>query len=158
MKRFISLVQKDKTVIGMPQSMWYNDLNLASKTASGWMNNIESKLGKDRAKKIILTWRQQDSYDKAVKLYPLVDNRYGHYYFEHLHFIQVKQMRKNHRIEYHEIIVKFLSDPRKIPDSAFMIGPIQGDVSWSRSDDRVDILFALRNDKESTVKEYRYLF
>ena len=53
-------------------------------------------------------------------------------------------------------LIVHVIDSRKIPDVAFMIGPIQGSVSWSRSDDRVDIMFFLREDKESTVIKYRY--
>ena len=72
---FIELVQKGKTVIGMPQSLWYNSLMLALDDANVWMRNITRILGKEKAKKIIMTWRQQDSYDKAIHLYPFVDNR-----------------------------------------------------------------------------------
>eukprot|EP00041_Stephanoeca_diplocostata_P002052 m.22949 g.22949 ORF g.22949 m.22949 type:complete len:237 (+) comp12846_c0_seq4:229-939(+) len=62
-----------------------------------------------------LTWRQQDSFDKASELYPKAKN--------------------------------VLS-----PDVAFMIGPIRNTLEYTKRDaKRVDILFALRSDKESVL-------
>ena len=75
MNRIVKLVQKGKTVIGMPQSLWYKDWKKATKEANSWLRDVSSKLGAEGSKKIILTWRQQNSYDKALELYPFVDNR-----------------------------------------------------------------------------------
>ena len=44
---------------------------------------------------------------------------------------------------------------RKVPDSAFMIGPIKETSTWSLNDEKVDILFALRPDAESTLIKFR---
>ena len=98
MHTFIEMVQKGKTVIGMPQSLWYNSLMLALEDANEWMKNVTSILGKEKAKKIIMTWRQQDSYDKAVHLYPFVDNRYK------------QKLGHNHKIRYN-ILGRFQTQP-----------------------------------------------
>ena len=40
-------------------------------------------------------------------------------------------------------------DNRLVPDVAFMIGPLEETQIWSQSNNQVDIIFLLRNDKES---------
>merc|ERR1712042_233210 len=42
-----------------------------------------------------------------------------------------------------------LVDNRLVPDIAFMIGPMKETDVWSKSTTKVDILFLLREDKES---------
>ena len=43
---------------------------------------------------------------------------------------------------------------RKVPDVAFMIGPLEETSKWNKFGTKVDLLFALRKDAES---KYRYL-
>ena len=77
LRTFIELAKKDITVIGMPQSMHYNNKVLSLEDAAIWMKNVSKELPKGEAEqKIVLTWRQENSYQQAQTLYPLVDNRY----------------------------------------------------------------------------------
>ena len=124
----MTLADKDFIVIGMPQSLHFNDKDLEKRDAKEFMEQLigdkhrDSPMIKERfnhlKSQIILTWRQENSYIKAKELYPLVDNRL-------------------------------------VPDMAFMIGPlIQTDV-WTNKRQKVDILFGLRIDKESRFSEQR---
>ena len=73
---FIQLVLKGKTVVGMPQSLHYNNKDLERSDAEQWMALVKEKVGEEVAReKMILTWRQQNSFMNSQKLYPLVDNR-----------------------------------------------------------------------------------
>ena len=127
-KSLVTLADKDLVVIGMPQSLHFNDEDLEKRDAKEFMEQLigerhmDSPMIKERfnhlERQIILTWRQENSYIKAKELYPLVDNRL-------------------------------------VPDMAFMIGPlIQTDV-WTNKRRKVDILFGLRIDKESRFSELR---
>ena len=61
----------------MTQSMHYNNKVMSLEDAAIWMKNVSKALPKEIAKqKIVLTWRQENSYQQAKTLYPLVDNRY----------------------------------------------------------------------------------
>ena len=60
----------------MPQSFHYNDQALASQDAKNWMTKIAKERTQEHLKsKVILTWRQENSWQNAQTLYPLVDNR-----------------------------------------------------------------------------------
>ena len=67
---------KEKTVIGMPQSLHYNNKDYERSDAENWMARVREKVGVELAReKMILTWRQQNSFIKGQRLYPLLDNR-----------------------------------------------------------------------------------
>ena len=76
METFIQLVLKGKTVVGMPQSLHYNNKDYERSDAEDWMARVREEVGEDLAReKIILTWRQQDSLVNGQRLYPLLNNR-----------------------------------------------------------------------------------
>jgi len=76
MRSFIQLAKKNKTVIGMQQSFHYVNQKYETEDASRWMEAIANEYTEEQSKKkMILTWRQNDSYNKASSLYPLVDSR-----------------------------------------------------------------------------------
>ena len=124
----VTLADKDLVVIGMPQSLHFNDEDLGRRDAKEFMDQLignmhmDSPMKKERfnhlKRQIILTWRQENSYMKAKELYPLVDNRL-------------------------------------VPDMAFMIGPLNQTDVWTNKRKKVDILFGLRIDKESRFSELR---
>jgi pyruvyl transferase EpsO len=64
------LLQHNVTVIGMPQSLYYK------KEQNAWNDakKLKGYVGTQKDK-VILTWREQTSYDQALKLYPFVQNR-----------------------------------------------------------------------------------
>ena len=67
---------KGKTVVGMPQSLHYNNKDYERSDAENWMAMVKEKVGEELAReKMILTWRQQNSFLDGQKLYPLVENR-----------------------------------------------------------------------------------
>ena len=78
LKRFQSiatLAKKGKIVIGFPQSIHYNNKNLQTQDAEMFMGNL-SDIEREGAKEnIILTWRQENSFELSKELYPLVRNR-----------------------------------------------------------------------------------
>ena len=77
METFIQLVLKGKTVVGMPQSLHYNNKDYERSDAEDWMARVKEEVGEELAReKIILTWRQQNSFIRGQTLYPLLDNRY----------------------------------------------------------------------------------
>ena len=77
MRTFIELVLKGKTVVGLPQSLHYNNKDYERSDAEDWMARVKEEVGEELAREmIILTWRQQNSFIKGQKLYPLLDNRY----------------------------------------------------------------------------------
>ena len=77
METFIQLVLKGKTVVGMPQSLHCNNKDYERTDAEDWMARVREEVGEELAReKIILTWRQENSFINAQKLYPLLDNRY----------------------------------------------------------------------------------
>ena len=103
----------------MPQSFHYLNKMYETQDATEWMEAVAAEYEEEQSRtRMILTWRQQDSYERASTLYPLVDNRL-------------------------------------VPDAAFMIGPLKESFSWSLGHSQVDILFLLRNDKESLHTETR---
>merc|ERR1719206_548906 len=76
MRSFIQLAKKGKTVMGMPQSFHYVNKKYEAEDATEWMKTIAAEYKEEQSKtKMILTWRQNDSYEIASSLYPLVDNR-----------------------------------------------------------------------------------
>ena len=75
-KSFLPMLQKNMTIIGMPQSLHYNNNDLKQKEAENLKKIIEQTIGTVQSKhQIILTWRQENSYNEALHLYPFVDNR-----------------------------------------------------------------------------------
>ena len=108
------LLQHNFTVIGMPQSLFYQnekneiiDTRIFEKSVST-MSNIENR--------VILTWREQSSYEHAIKIYPFVKNLV-------------------------------------VPDIAFQLGPFEPIRNNPQLE--VDILFLLRDDKESVIASQR---
>ena len=76
MRTFIQLIKKGKTVIGMPQSFHYQNKEYEKDDAKTWMEDVAAEANEEESKaKIILTWRQPDSFEKGSALYPKVDNR-----------------------------------------------------------------------------------
>ena len=76
MRTFIQLVQKGRTVIGMPQSLHYNNKELELSDAQQWMDSVRQAVGESEARqRMVLTWRQSDSFLAGQSLYPLLDNR-----------------------------------------------------------------------------------
>ena len=76
METFIQLVLKGKTVVSMPQSLHYNNKNYERTDAEDWMVRLKEEMGEELAReKMILTWRQENSFSNGQKLYPLLDNR-----------------------------------------------------------------------------------
>ena len=76
MKTFIQLVLKGKTVVGMPQSLHYNNKDYERTDAEDWMARVKEEVGEEVAReKMILTWRQENSFVNGQKLYSLLDNR-----------------------------------------------------------------------------------
>ena len=76
METFIQLVLKGKTVVGMPQSLHYNNKDYERSDAEDWMARVREEVGEEVAReKMILTWRQQDSLVNGQRLYPLLNNR-----------------------------------------------------------------------------------
>ena len=78
MRTFIQLVQKGRTVIGMPQSLHYKNKELERSDAEDWNEHIREEVGVEVAgEKMVLTWRQKDSFNTSKSLYPSLDNRYS---------------------------------------------------------------------------------
>ena len=76
METFIQLVLKGKTVVGLPQSLHYNNKDYERSDAEDWMARVREEVGEELAReKMILTWRQQDSLVNGQRLYPLLNNR-----------------------------------------------------------------------------------
>ena len=70
------MLQKNMTIFGMPQSLHYNNNDLKQKEADELKKIIEQTIGTVKSKhQIVLTWRQENSYNEALHLYPFVDNR-----------------------------------------------------------------------------------
>ena len=77
MEAFIQLALKGRTVVGMPQSLHYINKAYERKDAEDWMVRVKEEVGEELAReKMILTWRQENSFIDAEKLYPLLNNRY----------------------------------------------------------------------------------
>ena len=63
-------------LVGMPQSIKYNNKTYETNDASIWMETLRNETEEDILKsKVILSWRQEDSFQKGQNLYPLIDNR-----------------------------------------------------------------------------------
>ena len=60
----------------MPQSFLYNNKKHEESDATIWMENLRNYTEEQTLKaKVILTWRQRDSFEKGQTLYPLVNNK-----------------------------------------------------------------------------------
>ena len=116
METMTELVSKGYNVIGMTQSFFYKDLARAVEDAKVWGNALlQAKVTKTMSKRMItLAWRQQNSYERALELYPFVNNV-------------------------------------KLPDVAFMVGPLPDTDKWSSIKEKYDVLFLLRQDYESVI-------
>ena len=76
MRTFTQLVKKGRTVLGMPQSLHYNNKELEQSDARDWMASVQQEVGEQLAReKMILTWRQRNSFKAGRSLYHLLDNR-----------------------------------------------------------------------------------
>ena len=78
MTSFVNLMNKGKTIIGMPQSLNYSFAckNCEVPNAKTWMDDLSAEADEDELReKITLTWRQDNSFESGSSLYPLVDNR-----------------------------------------------------------------------------------
>ena len=121
------LLEKNFTVVGMPQSLYYQnrrnqlrDVRIFKESVAKGMglantSSLDGMLDSARSR-VTLTWREKTSYEHAVKLYPFV----------------------------HNVLV---------PDIAFQLGPFT--PIRNNPELRVDILFLLRTDKESVVSSQR---
>ena len=70
------MVLKGKTVVSMPQSLHYNNKDYERTDAEDWMARVKEEVGEEVAReKMILTWRQENSFINGQRLYPLLDNR-----------------------------------------------------------------------------------
>jgi len=75
-KSFLPMLQKNMTIFGMPQSLHYNNNDVKRKEADDLKKIIDQTIGTVQSKhQIILSWRQENSYNEALHLYPFVDNR-----------------------------------------------------------------------------------
>ena len=60
----------------MPQSFHYNNKELELSDAQQWMEEVRQAVGESEARqRMVLTWRQSDSFLTGQSLYPLLDNR-----------------------------------------------------------------------------------
>ena len=76
MVSFIQLVLKGRTVVSLPQSLHYSNKEHERSDAEDWMARVKEKVGEKLAReKMILSWRQENSFNNGQKLYPLLDNR-----------------------------------------------------------------------------------
>lgn len=130
---FVPLLDKNFTIVSMPQSFHYGDKELEKRDAEklkssivegvwSWGQDIsilDTEEGRNRSRaRVVLTWREHKSYRNALKRYPFVNN----------------------------IVV---------PDIAFQLGPYA--PIPPREDDipLLDIVVFLRDDKESTYMAQR---
>lgn len=126
MRTFRDLLKNNFTVVGFPQSLHFGNLkNLDNDVALLRQMIKESGVSMEVAKeRIILTWRQQNSYDTAMDNYGFVQNLL-------------------------------------VPDIAFQVGPLldQDRYPTSLMNDydmqKKDIVFVMRNDKESIYSKFR---
>ena len=60
----------------MPQSFHYVNKKLELSDAQHWMEEVRQEVGESEARqRMVLTWRQSDSFLAGQSLYPLLDNR-----------------------------------------------------------------------------------
>ena len=60
----------------MPQSFHYVNKELELSDAQEWMEEVRQLVGESEARqRMVLTWRQSDSFLTGQSLYPLLDNR-----------------------------------------------------------------------------------
>ena len=66
------LLKQNKTVLGMPQSMLFQDLGHRSRESQ----NLQQYMADAHAtrEQLVLTWRQKDSYEAAKTVYPYATN------------------------------------------------------------------------------------
>lgn len=64
-------LKRNYTVIGMPQSYYYQNEKKAKEDARKIQHIVDETKAADR---LVLTWREQYSYDEAQKMYPQVTN------------------------------------------------------------------------------------
>jgi exopolysaccharide biosynthesis predicted pyruvyltransferase EpsI len=130
---FVPLLEKNFTIVSMPQSFYYGDNKLEKRDAAKFKSNIAKGMwsrgqdasildtteGQNRSmSQVVLTWREHKSYRKALKRYPFVNN----------------------------IIV---------PDIAFQLGPYAPMPPKEDDPPLLDIVVLLRDDKESTYMPQR---
>lgn len=85
MKSFVDLLHYGFTIVGMPQSMYYRNATIRTQHADMLKRNIMEGLQLTELEssknlhlvrsKVILTWREQESYKQARKLYPFATNK-----------------------------------------------------------------------------------
>ena len=71
---FGKLVAKGYSVVGMPQSLFYNDATVRNKDTVTMQQGIESVVNDKGKDHVALAWREKESYDMAASLYPFVTN------------------------------------------------------------------------------------
>ena len=75
MQAFVILLEKGWTVVGLPQSLYYINQERAKNDSNNWRDSISKmKNPVDSTSKVHLTWRQRDSYEKSLSLYPFATN------------------------------------------------------------------------------------
>jgi exopolysaccharide biosynthesis predicted pyruvyltransferase EpsI len=82
---FAKLLQQNYTIVGMPQSLYYGSAAVRDRDTTILKQGIESALmattnGTTRitenanSLRVVLTWREHESYEQAKSLYPFVEN------------------------------------------------------------------------------------
>jgi exopolysaccharide biosynthesis predicted pyruvyltransferase EpsI len=130
---FANLLEKNFTIIGMPQSFHYDDAGLEKREAEQMKSNIakamwsrgqdasvlDTKEGRTQSmSRVVLTWREHESYEAALKRYPFVNNL-------------------------------------MVPDIAFQLGPYAPMPPKEDDIPLLDIVVFLRDDRESTYMPQR---
>lgn len=129
---FEPLLLANFTIIGMPQSLYYNDSKLIGVDVAKMKRAIAAGLGqngsatfldtedgrREAKKRVFLTWREQESLERAQKLYPFVENLL-------------------------------------VPDIAFQLGPYEPILPKPGTMIRLDIVVFLRGDRESVYASQR---
>jgi exopolysaccharide biosynthesis predicted pyruvyltransferase EpsI len=130
---FVHLLEKNFTIISMPQSYHYGDAELEKRDAEKIKSNIaqamwsrgqdasvlDTKEGRNRSmSRVVFTWREHESYEVALKRYPFVKNL-------------------------------------MVPDIAFQLGPYAPMPPKEDDIPPLDIVVFLRDDKESTYMPQR---
>ena len=66
LESLVEIAKRGKKVLGMPQSLFYNDKREELSDANNFKSNSEKALDSQAAfERIVLTWRQIDSFERA---------------------------------------------------------------------------------------------
>lgn len=147
LETFGNLLRSGKTIVAMPSSLYYEEdggpteemdnLKMRNEIASGLgmadVAELETPEGRALAKsRVVLTWRERESYDAALTVYPFASHRL------------VPEMA----FQLGPFLSSLHSDPRS-PVPNHNPGSEQYQVRPRRVPDKVDLLLFVRNDFES---------